>query len=123
MIRVSFSLQIWGGDVSYERFITCFLGDREEGQSVIIASALLQVTVIQNNQYALEGHLGVACPGSRGLTCMDSSTVELMRKTRIIEPTTTRKKQVEGNQCQQSEGSSEVWLDDSRETKGWWLQQ
>ena len=121
MIRVSFSLQIWGGDVSYERFITCFLGDREEGQTVILASALLQVTVIQNNQYALEAHLGVACPGSCGLTCMDSSTGELMRKPRIIEPTTTRKKQVEGNQCQQSEGSSEVWLDDSRETKGWWL--
>ena len=98
MTRVSFSLQIWGGDLSYERFFTCFQGDREEGQSVILASALLQVTVIQNNQYALEAHLGVACPGSHGLTCMDSGTAELMRKLSIIELTTTCKKQVEGNQ-------------------------
>lgn len=49
----SLYLLVQGGYLSLGgRFISCFQGDREKGQSVLLALAVSQVILIQNNQYA-----------------------------------------------------------------------
>ena len=50
-------------DFSHERFISCFQGDREEGQSVPLALPMLSVNLIQNNQHPIKAYLGLGCPG------------------------------------------------------------
>lgn len=63
MIRMFFYLQVEKAHLAQGRFVSCFQGDREEGQSVPLTLAISQVTLIQNNPSAIEAHLGVACPG------------------------------------------------------------
>lgn len=59
---MSFYLQMEGVYLSLERLVSCFLGDRQEGQSVPLALAIFKVTLIQNDQYATMIHFGVAHP-------------------------------------------------------------
>lgn len=51
--------------LSYEIFISWFQGDKEEGQSVLLALTISKLTWIQNKQCAIEAHFGVASPGPR----------------------------------------------------------
>ena len=51
--------------LSQETFISCFQGDREVGQSVSLALVILEETLIQNNQYAIEAHLSAAHSGTQ----------------------------------------------------------
>ena len=59
-IRTSFHLLVQGRYLPYGRFIYCFQGDREEGQSVLLTLAVSQITLIQNNQYATLACFGTA---------------------------------------------------------------
>ena len=55
--------------LSQETFIACFQGDREVGQSVSLALVILEETLIQNNQYAIQAYLGAALPGFQQILC------------------------------------------------------
>ena len=79
VIGVSFCFQMQIVYLSKERFISCFQGDRKEGQSVPLSLALL----IQNNQYATEVHFGAACPRPQEYVCVSVYNRSCIESRRI----------------------------------------
>ena len=77
VIGVSFCFQMQGVYLS-KRFISCFQGDRKEGQIVPLSLALLT----QNNQYAIEVHFGAACP--RPQVCLLSITEVVLNQEEFL---------------------------------------
>ena len=73
-------LLVQEGYLSHERFISCFQGDRE-GQRVLLAPAVFQVTLIQNNQYSTLAYFELACPEPQQYNIIkgDRVTVTLVR--------------------------------------------
>ena len=62
-IYLFLSLFLAAQHLSHGRLMSCFQKDREEVQSDPFTSALSKVTSIPNNEYAIEGPFGMACPG------------------------------------------------------------
>lgn len=61
-IRMSLYLRGQGGYASHGKFISCFQGDRKEGQSVLLLLAVPQVAFVQNNEYTTLAYFEANCP-------------------------------------------------------------
>lgn len=59
LMRMPSTLQVQGGCLSHGEFISGFR-ETKEGQCVLLAPAVSQVTLIQNNQYAKVASFGMA---------------------------------------------------------------
>lgn len=77
-----FYLLVQEGYLSYGRLISYSQGDIEEGQGILLAPAISQVTSIQNNQYVILAYLGVTYPEPHYL--LESRTTELLDPSLII---------------------------------------
>ena len=76
-IRLSFYFQTQGVHLSLARFISCFQGDRGEGQHVPLALAVSYVTLSQNSQHAIVAYFGMACPAPSSAYCKLIITINL----------------------------------------------